>query len=74
KPEGATAEMVRTFEKGLGQYKAQQWDEAIQSFEAVRLSHKPNDYASTLYIQRCQEMTAPPPGPDWAGAYTMTTK
>ncbi len=74
KPTGAMSEMVHTFEKGLGLYKSQQWDDAIQCFEAVRQNHQPNDYASTMYIERCQAMKANPPAPDWDGAYTMTTK
>ena len=48
------ASFIDTFETGIAAYKAQNWEEAIATFESVRAELKPNDFASTMYIQRCE--------------------
>lgn len=73
-PTAEIRELISTFENGIQLYKGQKWDEAIATFEKVRTSLKPNDYASGMYIERCEEMRAEPPGADWDGVYTMKTK
>ena len=65
---------ITTFERAIATYKAQRWDEAIALFNEVRGNLKPNDYCSAMYIERCEQMRANPPGEDWDGVYTMTTK
>ncbi|MCK4782626.1 MAG: adenylate/guanylate cyclase domain-containing protein, partial [Desulfobacteraceae bacterium] len=61
------------FHRGLQLYKQQKWDEAIKLFKGVwKLD---NDiFAANVYIERCKDLKANPPGPDWDGCYTMKTK
>ena len=66
--------VITTFESGIARYKEQKWDEAISLFQKVRTELKPEDYASEMYIERCEAMRAEPPGEAWDGVYTMTTK
>jgi adenylate cyclase len=69
-----TAPIITTFHQGIAAYRGQKWDDAIALFEMVKTKHKPNDYGSEMYIERCLEMRKEPPGGDWDGVYTMTTK
>ena len=66
-------EAIASFQKGIELYKSQQWDEAIQVFENVNAMDQ-TLYAAQLYIERCRELKADPPGSDWDGVFTMTTK
>ena len=61
------------FHKGLQLYQQQKWDEAIKLFKGVwKLD---NDiFAANVYIERCKDLKANPPGPDWDCCYTMKTK
>jgi len=65
--------IVSEYLKGLEAYKKQKWDEAIKYFEAA-LKIDEKDGPSAVYIERCKEYKKNPPGKDWDGAYTMTTK
>jgi adenylate cyclase len=67
------AAMVGAFEAGLLAYRAQRWEEAIQSFQQV-LDAAPGDPPSQLYIERCKTFMAILPAADWDGVYTMETK
>ncbi len=74
---GATTEtqiFIDAFDKGLSAYKAQQWDEAIEAFTDVMENLRKNDYTSNMYVERCLSMKENPPGEDWDGVFTMTTK
>ena len=66
-------EAIHRFHEGLQLYKAQEWDRAIQVFEGVNAMDQ-TLYAAQLYIQRCRELKSDPPGADWDGVFTMTTK
>jgi len=61
------------FHRGLQLYKEQKWDEAIKLFKgAWKLD---NDiFAANVYIERCKNLKADPPAPDWDCCYTMKTK
>ncbi|MBI5508359.1 MAG: adenylate/guanylate cyclase domain-containing protein [Deltaproteobacteria bacterium] len=74
KPDPTQQELITTFESGMALYKAQKWDEAVAAFTKVRTTLKPNDFASSMYIDRCEHMKAEPPGEGWDGVYTMKTK
>jgi adenylate cyclase len=67
------AAMVRAFEAALQAYRAQQWDDAIRSFQQV-LAAVPGDPPSQLYIERCRAFMAALPQPDWDGVHVMQTK
>jgi adenylate cyclase len=67
------AAMVEAFEVALRHYRAQHWEEAIQTFEQA-LAAIPDDRPSQLYIQRCKALMAASPRPDWDGVHVMQAK
>jgi adenylate cyclase len=72
-PEGQLLALLPEFEKGFRLYHERKFDEAVVAFTAA-LNTKPDDECSQLYIERCTEYLAEPPGNDWDGVYTMKTK
>lgn len=74
RPQGVLKKFIDNFEHGIALYKQQRWDEAIEVFQRVHQEVKKGDYASKLYVERCEAMKANPPGDDWDGVFTMTTK
>lgn len=62
-------QLARCFEEALGFYRVQQWDEALEGFAGLD-----GDPASGVFAERCRILRAEPPGEDWDGAWTMTTK
>jgi adenylate cyclase len=73
-PTQTQTDLIDRFSEGIRLYKAQQWDAAKSIFEQVRDEIVPNDFTSRTYIKRCETMAANPPGDDWDGVFTMTTK
>lgn len=65
--------LVQTFESGLKLYREQQWNDAISMFKTV-LKMNEKDYASKMYIERCEEYRKHPPAKEWDGVYVMTSK
>jgi len=65
--------MLETYKTGITQYKAQEWDEAINCFEAC-LELFPEDPPSTEYRSRCIEYKFNSPGPEWDGITVMQEK
>ncbi|HSA24443.1 MAG TPA: adenylate/guanylate cyclase domain-containing protein, partial [Myxococcota bacterium] len=63
---------VKDFEAALGQYRAQRWDEAMAGFQ--RLVAERGDPTSKIYLGRCEEMKAEPPGEGWDGVLRLKTK
>lgn len=72
-PEGQLLALLPEFEKGFRLYHERKFDQAVVAFTAA-LNTKPDDECSQLYIERCTEYLAEPPGNDWDGVYTMKTK
>jgi adenylate cyclase len=64
---------VTKFNSGFQLYHEQQWEKAVAEFNAA-LSFQAEDMTSRLYIQRCQDYLKNPPGENWDGVFTMTTK
>ncbi|OUR96973.1 hypothetical protein A9Q84_11600 [Halobacteriovorax marinus] len=73
--------LQENFQKGLVNYKNQQWDMAIECFEQSLvlelerfplLHEKPNP--SSIYIERCNQFKELPPPPNWDGVFTLTSK
>jgi len=60
------------FEKALECYFAGDFEKAAPLFGA--LADETNDVAATLFAARCQDYLAVPPGDDWDGVWTMTSK
>jgi adenylate cyclase len=60
---------IDEFHKGLALYRQQEWDQAIAIFKSLE-----QDPTSQIYVGRCEDMKANPPGADWDGVLKMTTK
>ncbi len=66
------------YQAGLELYRKQEWDAAIEKFTASEpleetFPKRPNT-PSRVYIDRCGQFKADPPGPDWDGTWTLTSK
>ncbi|MBT6489302.1 MAG: CHASE2 domain-containing protein [Deltaproteobacteria bacterium] len=72
-PDDGNRQLMDNFHEALGLYRQQKWSDAIKLFNHVR-TLKADDFTSGVYISRCEAMRAQPPGPDWDGVFTMTTK
>ncbi len=73
-PVGQAKDLIVEFDRAVQLYRSQKWDEAVALFDMIRANIKEADYCSEMYIERCKEMREHPPGADWDGVYTMTTK
>ena len=65
--------MMDIYNKGIQFYKKQEWNDAIDCFEAC-LEIIPEDPPSVEYRSRCIEYKFNSPGPDWDGITVMTEK
>ncbi|RMG13228.1 MAG: adenylate/guanylate cyclase domain-containing protein [Deltaproteobacteria bacterium] len=72
-PDAETRAFLEAFAEGLAHYRRQLWDDAIAHFERAG-AMRPLDIACQLYVARCVAMKESPPGEDWDGVYTMTSK
>jgi adenylate cyclase len=66
-------ELRDRFEEALGLYRDQQWDEAIERFEAL-VEEYPDDGPSPIFLERCREFKEQPPEEGWDGVYRLTSK
>ena len=66
-------EVVGHFKEAQQHYRTQNWVKAMHSFETV-LSMNPGDQLSNMYIERCLQLQAQPPGDDWNGVWELTSK
>ncbi len=62
-----------SFARALAAYRAQTFDVAEAGFREC-LEIDPEDGASRLFLERLVALRERPPGPDWDGAWTMTSK
>ncbi len=65
--------MCGVFGQGMTLYRARQWNEAQECFQAA-LHYVPNDGPSLRYIERCSQYAQSPPNQSWDGVFDMTTK
>jgi adenylate cyclase len=68
-----TPELLATYERGIHLYRDQDFAAAAEAFREV-LAVRPHDGPSAMYLERCDELMAAPPPPDWDGVYVMTHK
>ncbi|QSQ27759.1 adenylate/guanylate cyclase domain-containing protein [Pyxidicoccus parkwayensis] len=73
RPEGADAEAIRVFEEGVDRFIARDWDAAQQRFQRT-LELWPEDVPSRRYAEAAAAFRTLPPGQDWDGVFTATTK
>ena len=72
-PSAEQKSLLEPWNTGFQQYHNKEFEAAIQSFtQALNIS--PNDEASKMYVERCQDLLREPPPADWDGVFTMTTK
>jgi adenylate cyclase len=70
--------ILPAYHEALGLYKTQQWTKAIEAFKASDAledmfpGRKTNP--SRIYIPRCEHFLSNPPGDDWDGVWTLTSK
>jgi len=66
------------FHDALELYKNQEWDQALTAFESAEKleesfsGRKTNP--SQVYMDRCIHLKQNPPGEDWDGVWTLTSK
>lgn len=66
-------EVIGYTHRAIDFYRQQRWQEAIADFEtAIRLHRR--DELAKLYVSRCHFFMANPPGENWDGVWTMTSK
>lgn len=64
---------VEKYHAALELYYAQRWTEAEEIFQALR-ADEPQTLLYQVYLERIQQLRAEPPGADWDGSYTHTSK
>ena len=70
--------ILPAFHEALDLYKSQQWEKALDAFKASDAledmfpGRKTNP--SRIYIARCEHFMSNPPGEDWDGVWTLTSK
>ncbi len=65
------AELAK-YQAGLELYHSQRWDQAAQAFQDLQAQTPRMVYE--IYLSRIEDFKKDPPGADWDGVYTMTTK
>jgi len=66
------SEFIKLYEEGLEHYFKKKWKDAIKSFQAALKIM--DDYASKVFIGRCEEFIRNPPSKEWDGVWEMKTK
>ena len=66
-------DVVNQFNDGIVQYRATNWDKAVERFERC-LALNPADKLSQTYIDRCAILRVEPPKGEWDGVWVMKEK
>jgi len=64
---------IAYFAKGLELYRQQSWDDAMKYFNET-FKYVPDDPPAKVFIERCEDFKANPPGSDWDGVFTAESK
>ncbi|OOY46535.1 CHASE2 domain-containing protein [Solemya velum gill symbiont] len=59
--------------QGVNHYLNQEWEKAVAVFKQLS-EDVPGELIYRIYLERSEELMRNPPGPDWDGIYTHTTK
>lgn len=70
--------MIEIYSAGMDHYRQQAWDDAAKKFSAAEkleevFPKRPTN-PSKVYVERCQFFKDNPPGDDWDGSWTLTSK
>lgn len=68
-----TREMIDRYTEGLTAYRSREWETAVAAFEAA-LGAVPDDGPSRTLLERCRELLATPPPPEWKPIFSAPTK
>ena len=71
--DASRSETLDNYDQGLNAYRKQDWNKALVFFNKA-LTATPDDGPSKTMLARCNDYKANPPGKDWNGAFTMTSK
>lgn len=66
-------EQVALYEKGRDYYRQRKFDLAMDTFSTL-LRQIPEDQATRLYLNRCQQLQQQPPKSDWDGSWQLQEK
>jgi len=70
--------LLEFYNQGISYYYSQQWDKAAEVFAAAEALEPFKSFAtktpSGIFIKRCMEYKAAPPGENWDGVYNLTSK
>lgn len=69
----ATLDEIAQYHDAYDDYLAQSWSKAEQKFQAL-LAHNPNRKVYSIYLERIEILKEHPPGEDWDGSFTHTSK
>ncbi len=72
-PSEAQRQISDLFAKAFRLYCLQKWDEALERFQEIHTLF-PQDYVTTIYLERCKEFKIRPPSVDWDGVTSFTHK
>lgn len=71
-------DLLGHWSKGIELFRNRQFEEALKHFKNAahheQVQEEDELNPSRLYIQRCKDMIATPPPPEWNGVYVKTTK
>jgi adenylate cyclase len=67
-------ECLDQYNKGLKLFAMREWETAKQYFTGALSAAGGNDYLSSMYLGRIEELKTNPPPADWDGTITMTDK
>jgi len=71
--DATTNAFLEAFKQGYTSYRARDFVAARSHFAEAKRLH-PDDFASQLYIDRCEAFEQDPPPPDWNGVFVFTKK
>lgn len=71
-PAGLLEELA-LYEVALCSYREQTWQQAAEQFAQLQTLH-PQRYLYQVYAKRITYLRESPPGPDWDGSFTFTSK
>jgi len=66
-------EYLVCYHEGVKRYQMGKFSSAVQSFTNC-LTIRPGDTLAGMYVARCRELEASPPGPEWDGVFVMKEK
>lgn len=66
--------LVGAYHQAVTLYRGQKWQEAEKRFTALKAKEPERATLHQLYLDRIAHFKTEPPGPDWDGVFTFTTK